>query len=163
MEDFGWSLQSRQEVHQVDQAVVHEAVFSRYHAVVVPEIQSYSTLHFARSLCLLHMAELRSLQTEFDALQWPEPRTLRGPGCLVTLMLMCAMGVLVYMWGPHWREYLGPLAVLVFAFGIYFYWLRRRMVANEEADAICEQSHTQGLQLREAARNLLDLDCPVEF
>ena len=115
MERFGWSLQSRQEIHEAGDAYTTENIFGDY--VTKRAISSYVKCHFSRSLSLPNLDKIRELESEYFGMPTPPPLPslpkLFPPGGILSLgWLICP-----YAW-PFWPFY------------YYFSYKRKRPIAE---------------------------------
>jgi|GEM_PF-1467934 hypothetical protein len=93
MENFGWNLQNRQEIHEEGDAYGGPSVFSDEY-IIKTKVYHYVKLHFARSLDLPNLDKIRELEDEYFGLPEPDfPRLLPG-GFLLLLF-----------WYPFWPLY----------------------------------------------------------
>lgn len=91
MEQFGWSLQGRQEIHEEGDAYGRPSYLSDNTYVIKTKVSHYVKLHFVRSLALTNLPSIKSLEQQYFSIPFPEfPRLLPGGFALIIF------------WYPFW-------------------------------------------------------------
>lgn len=89
MEQWGWNLQSRQEIHEEGDATVGRSVLGDTY-VIKTKVSHYVKLHFARSLSLPNLDRIRPLENEYNGLTVDFPTLIPGgiPPVLVFVLVL---------------------------------------------------------------------------
>jgi len=93
MQMFGWSLQSRQEIHEEGDAYGRPSFLFDDEYIVKTKVYHYVKLHFVRSLGLPNLHEIRQLESKYFGPEPSFPRLVPGGGCLLLF------------WYPLWPLY----------------------------------------------------------
>lgn len=77
MEQFGWSLQGRQEIHEEGDAEGAPSILGDKY-VIKTKVSHYVKLHFVRSLSLPNLDQIKKIESEYFNLPFPEPPTIKS-------------------------------------------------------------------------------------
>lgn len=94
MEQFGWSLQGRQEIHQEGDAYGRPSLLGGDY-IITFKVHQYVKLHFIRSVNLPHLDQIRRLEKEY--FNFPQP-TFPWPhkGSLAYYFMVLSPPLLIY-------------------------------------------------------------------
>ena len=130
MENFGWSLASRQEIHEEGDAYGSPAVFSDSY-VIKTKVSHYVKLHFSRSLSLPNLDKIKQIESDYMALPFP--------GLPTTKSFLWPVGcILLGLFGFSQGSDMIAGSVILLALGGF--WLYMKIQKRQKNLAICMQS-----------------------
>lgn len=157
MQLFGWNLQGRQEIHEEGDAYGRQSEWSNTY-VITTHVSHYVKLHFARSLALPNLEQIRRIETEYYNLPFPsQPSYGCATGLLTTGLLIFGISLcpllagLSFIANPQSAPKTEPIIVpfvftavilvvsLVFFVGGYVL-VRKSREEAKEARSICSNS-----------------------
>jgi len=130
MENFGWSLASRQEIHEEGDAYGSPAVFSDSY-VIKTKVSPYVKLHFSRSLSLPNLDKIKQIESDYMALPFPGLPTTKSFLWPVACILI---GLFGFTGGS------GMIAEAVLFLELGGFWLYIKIQKRQKNLAICLQS-----------------------
>jgi hypothetical protein len=157
MQQFGWSLQNRQEIEQEGEAYgrpSHMAEFTGTY-VIKTMVSRFVKLHFVRSLSMANLDEIRQLEAAYEALPFPGKVSYKGPGCLTAFFAVGYIPALQKLSAGRVSE--GLLLVLGYSLivGAGLFWLSRRHRKNRDAEQSCRRSAGEAQSLMQRSRALM--------
>lgn len=91
MENFGWSLQNRQEVHEEGDAYGRPSLLGDDY-IIKTKVYHYVKLHFVRDSSLPNLKEIHKLEDQYYSLSVPKYPSLIPPGGIFGFILwFCLM------------------------------------------------------------------------
>lgn len=154
MEEFGWSLQGRQEIHEEGDAYGRPSYLSSDTYVVKVKVHQYVKLHFVRSLGLPNLARVKELESEYLNLSFPQKPGIVWP---VLFTLMPIPGGLGMISDPLGKTGPGLPGLLVVAAWIFLglWWIQSRIKKRQSAEQTCAESVQRAVALRQEVAQLL--------
>jgi hypothetical protein len=146
MEQFGWSLQGRQEIHEEGDAEGGPSIFGDAY-VIKTKVSHYVKLHFARPLSTPHLDRIKPIEAEYFSLPFPGGPSLKWPIGLGAFFLLG-----VFIGNPQ-----DPVAARVFfavLTALCGFWVYRRVQTRELARSACAASLAKQKELVEQLRSL---------
>lgn len=99
MENFGWSLDNRQEVNKEGDAYGRPSYLDGTSYLVKQKISYYTELHFSRNLDLDDLEKIKDLEEKYFNLEYPSfPKKYPGP--LFVRLFLC-----MFYWPFYWPFY----------------------------------------------------------
>lgn len=154
MENFGWSLHGRQEIHERGEAYGRPSYLSDSTYIVKTTVHSYVKLHFVRSLNLPNRDEVRKLEAEYSSLPFPATPSLVAPGCFTAFWLF-GIPVSLVMMSEDLSTGLGLLGVYAVFIALGIFWVSGRRKKRKGAQETCIKSLSRANELRLEAQRLL--------
>lgn len=141
MEQFGWSLQGRQEIHEEGDAEGAPSIFGDTY-VIKTKVSHYVKLHFVRPLSTPNLDRIKQIEAEYFSLPFPNGPSLKWP---IGLAAFFFLGVII---GNPQDPVTGRLffAVLTALCG---FWVYRRVQRRNSARSTCEASLARQQELVE--------------
>ena len=133
MENFGWSLQGRQEIHEEGEAYGRPSYLSDSTYVIKTKVSHYVKLHFIRSHGLPGLAQIRQLESQYFELPFPAVPVLKSFIWPVVLILMGLASVTNPDTGT------GVFGLVVFG-GLGAWWLYSKIQKRQRNTAVCMDS-----------------------
>ena len=145
MEGFGWSLQGRQEIHEEGDAEGRRSLFGDTY-VVTTKVKHYVKLHFVRSLELNNLKQIRTLETEYRSLAYPEAPSVKGAAVMIVLGLFG-------LWVGSGSAGIVLISLLMMGVGGYIVYSAQK--TKQSNAAILEDSRSRGQRILAEAGQLL--------
>jgi hypothetical protein len=148
MELFGWSLQSRQEIHQEGDAYGRPS-FTGSSYIIKVKVSHYVKLHFVRNVSLPNLPQIREIEDEYSNLAFPPLPSFTVPAIFTAVGAFGVLGGLSSGMGFVIFGYLvwASLGVL---------WLVIRGNKRTNIKALLEKNATKAQELRNRALSLTD-------
>lgn len=139
MEQFGWILQGRQEIHQEGDAEGAPSIMGDSY-VIRTKVSHYVKLHLVRPLSAQNLDRIRAIENEYFGLPFPGGPSLSWP---LGLTVFCLLGV--FIGSPE-----DPIAARLFFVmltALCGYWVYKRWNKREHARLTCEASQARRKEL----------------
>ena len=154
MQNFGWNLQGRQEVHEQGDAYGRPSLTDDSKYVVTTKVQKYVKLHFVRSLAMQNLDRVRQLEQEYFGQQIPSTPTMTVPGCFT---LFGVVGVVVCLAMINQEGTPGIFGVIMYIVWVAlgYLWIKSRQKKRAAAMAMREASLQRASAIRAEVASLV--------
>ena len=133
MENFGWSLQGRQEIHEKGEAYGRPSYVSDSTYIIKTTVSHYVKLHFVRSQNLKGLEQIRALESQYFALPFPAVPSVMSFAWPVVLILMG----LVSLTNPQTAA--GLFGLVLFG-GLGAWWFYAKIQKRQRGLSVCGES-----------------------
>ncbi len=124
MEQFGWNLQGRQEIHEEGQAFGRPSYLDSSTYIIKRTVHHYVKLHFVRSLALPNLEQIRALEQRYFELLNSSP-VLPSPPALLPARssIVNVLLVITFLWFYY----------------VFFYYWWKKLLYNGKVNELARQ------------------------
>lgn len=146
MENFGWNLVGRQEIHEEGEAYGSPSAFSNSY-IVKTKVSSYVKLHFNRSLEMPNIDKIKNIESEYFSLPFPPVSGIKG-------FLWPGIFIIIGLWGTFSGDKdVVPGALIFLVIGLF--WGYIKFSKRKKNLKICMESLKRQNELVNEAKALL--------
>ncbi|MFW6129867.1 MAG: hypothetical protein ACOC56_01710 [Atribacterota bacterium] len=135
MEQFGWNLQGRQEMHEEGEAEGRESLLGGSY-IITTKVSHYVKMHFTRDTNLPNISKIKELESEYFNLPFPSLPRIRSYIWPLLLIIFGIIGL-----NPD------TLVAGIFLIGLGGLWLLLKINKHKKNSNTCRESFEKQQEL----------------